>query len=150
MIYTTTRLIIEHKVGAKTISEQILGIIRLVTGAKFFELYKIKDPSTTNGLHPDAVLGKEIEITAMKKPIGGYGSIFEFKGESRALGEIGLEGTFYYTTSGIGRFANELGLTTDTSDLTPPSNEFQRVLSIFLYKSIFNGRLTNQFEAPFV
>jgi hypothetical protein len=96
------------------------------------------------------VLGKEIEIIGMRKPSGGYGSIFEFNGDSKALEEIGLKGTFYYTTSGIGRFTNELTKTTDTPDLKEPSNEFQRVLSIFLYKSIFNGKLTNQYAPPLV
>ena len=96
------------------------------------------------------VLGKEIEITGMKKPSGGHGSIFEFNGDSMALEGIGLKGTFYYTTSGIGRFGNDLTPSTDTSNLKEPSNEFQRVLAIFLYKSIFNRKLTSQFEAPLV
>ncbi len=62
MIYTTMKLVLEHKAGTKSICEQILEIVRLVTGAKLFELYKIKDTETKNGLHPDAVLAPLKEI----------------------------------------------------------------------------------------
>lgn len=96
------------------------------------------------------VLGQGIEITEMKKPSGGYGSIFEFSGDSQALQKIGLNGKFFYSAAGIGRFTNELKAHMDTYDLWEPKNPFQYVLSIFLYKSIFNGRLTNQFEAPYL
>jgi hypothetical protein len=93
------------------------------------------------------VLGKEIEIASMGKPPGGYGSIFEFNGDAEGLQEIGLKGKFYYCAAGIGRFTNELTIHTDTIDLWEPKNH---VLSIFLKKCIFNRRLTNQFEAPYI
>jgi len=95
------------------------------------------------------VLGKEIEITDMTKP-ANYGSIYEFNGDNNALEEIGLKRKFFYTTAGIGRFTNELLPQTDTCDLWEPKNPFQYVLSIFLCKSILNGKLTNQFETPHV
>jgi hypothetical protein len=52
----TTLLAGKHKSGAFNICEDILEIVRLVGGAKLFELYKIKDASTVNGVHPALVL----------------------------------------------------------------------------------------------
>lgn len=96
------------------------------------------------------VLGKQIEIEAMKKPAGGHGSIFEFTGDGAALKSIGLEETFFYSTAFNGRYSNELSIYTDTCDLCEARNEYQRVLSYFLYKSIYNGELTDQFAPPMI
>ena len=96
------------------------------------------------------VLGKPIEIRSMKKPAGGYGSIFEFTGDAEALESIGLDGTFFYCATTNGRYTTELHPHTDTSNLREPQNDYQRVLSYFLYKSIYNGKLTDQFASPYV
>lgn len=64
MIFTTTVLMLKFKTGSLELCKEILEIIHLIAGAKLFELYKMKDPSTENGLHPDAVLVPLKEISA--------------------------------------------------------------------------------------
>ncbi|WP_127125076.1 hypothetical protein [Pseudoflavitalea rhizosphaerae] len=51
-----------NNAGTIDLCKEILGIIQLISGAKLFELYKIKDPSTENGLHPDLILSPLKEI----------------------------------------------------------------------------------------
>lgn len=86
------------------------------------------------------ILGFEIEIYSMQKPMGNYGSVFEFNG-SENLREIGLETTFWFR-SNYG-FSNTLPVSYEQDEICEPQNKFQQVLAIFLEKSIRNGQLTN-------
>jgi hypothetical protein len=56
IIHTINALELKHETGTLEICKEILVIINLIAGTKLFELYKIKDPSTTQGLHPGIVL----------------------------------------------------------------------------------------------
>jgi hypothetical protein len=60
----TTALVIKYKAGVLELCKEILKIIHFIGTAKLFELYKMKDPHTTNGLHPDLVLKPLREINA--------------------------------------------------------------------------------------
>lgn len=95
------------------------------------------------------ILGKEIEIHKMEKPAGGYGSIFEVFGND-TLKDIGLDNKFYYCATNGGRFSLRLPERSLNMnyELNEVQNHSQYLLSIFLRKSIFNGRLTNQYEEP--
>lgn len=51
----------DKKGDAKNMARQI---VHYCAAAKFFELYKIKDPATTNGLHPDLILNPLRELNS--------------------------------------------------------------------------------------
>jgi len=93
------------------------------------------------------VLGKSIAINTMKNPKGGFGSVFEFTGDG-SLTEIGLNQEFWFRCNH--GFSNELPVSENQTEIVYPKNDFQSVLSIFLEKCIKNGRLTGQFEEPFI
>jgi hypothetical protein len=97
------------------------------------------------------VLGKPILIDSMHKPEGGSGSVFEFTG-SDSLNEIGLNEKFWFKCNSYsyGGFSNELPISDNQTEIVDPNNDFQLVLAIFLKKCISNGRLTGQFEPPFI
>lgn len=93
------------------------------------------------------VFGKPITIDIMQKPKGGSGSVFEFTG-SNSLTEIGLNNKFWFKCKH--GFSNELPISRNQTEIIEPKNLYQYVLSLFLEKCIFNGRLTGQFEEPFI
>jgi hypothetical protein len=90
------------------------------------------------------VLGIPVSINSMKKPKGGFGSVFEFSGNG--LDQMGLNQKFWFRCN-YG-FSNELPVSQNQTEIVSPQNDYQRVLSIFLEKCIRNGRLTGQFEKP--
>lgn len=92
------------------------------------------------------VLGIPVFIVSMRKPTGGFGSVFEFRYTGND--EIGLNKTFWFKCNH--GFSNELPVSQNQTEIFSPKNDYQRVLSIFLEKCIRNGRLTGQFEQPFI
>lgn len=56
LILKAPLLVLQNASGNFNICEQTREIIYLVSGAKLFELYKIHDPLTQNGVHPDIIL----------------------------------------------------------------------------------------------
>lgn len=56
LILKAPLLVLQNASGNFNICEQTREIIHLVSGAKLFELYQIKDPLTQNGVHPDIIL----------------------------------------------------------------------------------------------
>lgn len=89
------------------------------------------------------ILGKSVIIDSMRKPDGTFGSVYEFNGNS-TLKEIGLNETFWFKCN-YG-FSNELPISTNQIEITIPKNDYQRVLSFILEKSIKKGVLIGQFE----
>lgn len=71
----TTALVIKFKAGALELCREILKIVHFIGSAKLFELYKIKDPNTLNGLHPDLVLKPLKEIN--EKLVNDVEELFE-------------------------------------------------------------------------
>lgn len=92
------------------------------------------------------VLGKPVSINTMHKPKGGFGSVFEFTGSG--LAGMGLNQKFWFRCN-YG-FSNELPVSENQTEIVYPQNNYQRVLSIFLEKCIRNGRLTRQYEQPYI
>ena len=85
--------------------------------------------------------GAKLLINSMKKPEGSHGSNFEFEGNN-SLKKIGLEPKFWFRAPFF--FSNKGPIETVTYN-NDPVNEQQWILSIFLLKSIKNGKLTDQF-----
>ncbi|MGV0751778.1 hypothetical protein [Empedobacter brevis] len=56
MILKAPLLVLQNISGQFEICEQTREIINLICGAKLFELYKIKDPTTINGVHSDIII----------------------------------------------------------------------------------------------
>lgn len=93
------------------------------------------------------VLSKLVSIDTMQKPKRGFGSVFEFTG-SESLLEMGLNQKFWFRCN-YG-FSNVLPVSENQTEIVFPENDYQKVLSIFLEKCIRNGRLTGQFDEPFI
>lgn len=64
MLLQTVLMVAQHNAGVAEIRPQTREIILLCASAKLFELYKVKDPNTQNGLHPAGVMGPLKEINA--------------------------------------------------------------------------------------
>lgn len=64
IVYQIPAMIIYHNGGIANIIDQTREIVRLVGGAKLFELYYLKDPATKVGLHPSAIIDPLKEINA--------------------------------------------------------------------------------------
>lgn len=74
MLFQTVKLVAQHNAKIADPCEQAREIVLLCASAKLFELYKIKDPNTVNGLHPDGVMDQLREIN--KELVDGLNTLF--------------------------------------------------------------------------
>ncbi|RYE54707.1 MAG: hypothetical protein EOP48_11720 [Sphingobacteriales bacterium] len=84
ILFRTTMMVAQHNAGIVVdVCEQTRDIIMLCGSAKLFELYKIKDPNTKNGLHPDGVMTPLREINS--DLIEGLDNLFKEWNEANTL-----------------------------------------------------------------
>jgi hypothetical protein len=102
----TGLLLAMHKAGTRKICEDILRITRLVGEAKLFELYKLKDPSTVNGVHPDLVLNPLREID--KELVDGLVQLYIDWNENNTVDNLQffIRLNLFLQKKGIPTFAN--------------------------------------------
>lgn len=62
MLLNVVGMVVLHKANVANVCEQTREMVLLCGQAKFFELYKIKDTTSVNGVHPDLIMGSLKEI----------------------------------------------------------------------------------------
>jgi hypothetical protein len=64
MLIGTVAMVLGHKTGINETMQETRDIILMCASAKLFEMYKVKDPTTTNGMHPSLIMDplKEINV----------------------------------------------------------------------------------------
>ncbi len=84
------------------------------------------------------ILGVDILVKSMKKVEGDYSAVYAFTGSSNLL-EIGLAEQFYFQAPD--KFAVTLSSFGFHTSVKPTQQPHQRILALYLKKSIETGRL---------
>jgi hypothetical protein len=66
ILLSIVAMVLDHKTGTAKICDQTKAIINFCTSAKLFNLYKLKDSNTKNGLAEEAILE---ELKIINKPL---------------------------------------------------------------------------------
>lgn len=86
MLFQAMKMVVLHNAKISNQCEEVRDIILLCASAKLFELYKLKDPDTKNGLHPDGIIGPLKEINP--ELVDGLIKLFDEWNEANTVDNI--------------------------------------------------------------